>query len=401
MIFMRHLVLVLPILLAACAHAQPIAAPRATAGFSAQARAAEELIVAMKPGRAPQALLQKLGAKTRGRIPALDALVIAAPDRAAALAAFKADPAVRWAEPNGVVRLQPPAGEAPGIRLGAGDDPMLKDQWGLAKIEAPAVWPTQAGSAKVTVAIVDTGIYYKHPEFGDRVDPGYDVINNDYDARDDMMHGTHCAGIVAAGLADGHGVVGVAPNVSLLAVKVMDEEGMGTFADIAKGIVYATQRNADVMNLSLGAPNQSYTLKEAVAYAVKNGVLVVAAMGNEASDEPAFPAAYPGVMAVGATRADDEKAGFSNTGAHISVAAPGHRILSTVLYGKYEAVSGTSMASPHVAGLAALVKSAHPDWTAAQIRARIEATADDHGAPGFDPAFGHGRINARRALAAD
>lgn len=398
---MKRLALALPVLLTACAHAQPTAAPRAAGAMSAQARAAEEIIVAVKPGRAPQALLQKLGAKTRDRIPGLDALVVATKDRAAALAALEADPNVRWAEPNGVVRLAPVTREVPVPRLTAGDDPMLKDQWGMAKIEAPAVWPTQAGARKVVVAIVDTGIYYKHPEFGDRVDPGFDVIHNDFDARDDMMHGTHCAGIVAAGLGDGQGVVGVAPNVSLLAVKVMDEEGMGTFADIAKGIVYAVQRGADVMNLSLGAQNTTYTLKEAITYATKSKTLVVAAMGNEATDSPAYPAAYPGVMAVGATRADDEKAGFSNTGGHISVAAPGHKILSTVLYGKYEAVSGTSMASPHVAGLAALLKSAHPDWTAAQIRARIEATADDLGAPGFDPAYGHGRLNARRALAAD
>ncbi|MEB3329343.1 MAG: S8 family peptidase [Candidatus Sericytochromatia bacterium] len=353
-----------------------------------------------KAGRQPQALLQRLGTRAVRRLEALEAVVFTAPDRDAAVAALRRDPAVRWAEPNGVVKLPPLTREAPRLPLGVatGGDPLLAQQWALQRLEAPAAWAVTKGSPAVTVAVVDTGIYYKHPEFADRVAPGFDFINRDYDARDDMMHGTHCAGIIGAGLDDGHGVAGVAPAVHLLAVKVMDQVGEGTWANIADGIVYATQAGAPIMNLSLGAPNASYTLKQAVAYAVKAGVLVVAAMGNENTDTPSYPAAYPGVLAVGATKADDTKAGFSNEGAHLSVVAPGHRILSTVLYGKYEAVSGTSMAAPHVAGLAALVKAQHPDWTAARIKAHLEATADDLGEPGFDPRFGHGRINARRAL---
>lgn len=368
--------------------------------LSAQAQASQEIIVGLKPNATPQALLQRAGVKARSRIAALNALVLTSPNRDATLAALKKDPAVLWAEPNGVVKLVRPAGEAPRLPLGprAGGDPMLDQQWGMAKIEAPAVWSTNPGTPKVRVAVVDTGIYYRHAEFGDRVDPGFDFINRDYDARDDMMHGTHCAGIIGAGFNDGHGIVGVAPGVSLLAVKVMDQEGLGTFANIADGIIYAVQNRAQIINLSLGAQNTSYVMRQAIEYAVKAGVLVVAAMGNENTDAPSYPAAYPGVLAVGATKADDTRAGFSNVGSHISVSAPGHRILSTVLYGKYEAVSGTSMAAPHVAGLAALIKGAQPEWTAAQIKTHIEKTADDLGAPGFDPEFGHGRINVRRAL---
>ncbi|MEB3196630.1 MAG: S8 family peptidase [Candidatus Sericytochromatia bacterium] len=391
------------LVLTACGNlppAVPTPAVREGGVRAAGVRAAEEILVSFKPGVQAQPLLQRLGIKARARLAALNVLVVAAPDRAGALQALRRDPAVAWAEPNGVVRLPRPTGEAPALafRVAQGGDPLIDQQWGLAKLEASAAWGVTPGRREVKVGVVDTGIYYKHPEFGDRVDPGFDFINRDDDARDDMMHGTHCAGIVAAGFDDGHGIAGVAPGVRLLAVKVMDQVGEGTWANIADGIVYATQRRCDIINLSLGASNSSYTLKQAVAYAVEAGVLVVAAMGNENTDTPSFPAAYPGVMAVGATKADDSRAGFSNVGAHISVAAPGHRILSTVLYGKYEAVSGTSMAAPHVAGLAALLKSAHPDWTAAQLRARIEATADDLGAPGQDPVFGHGRINARRAL---
>jgi thermitase len=394
---------VLALLLSACAAQPPgVTAASRSGGLSrAAAAASQELIVGFRPGRQPQALLQRLGTRAVRRLEALDAVVLSAPDRDAAVAALRQDPAVRWAEPNGVVRLPALVREAPRLPLGVagGGDPLLAQQWALPRIEAPAAWAVTTGKPEVTVAVVDTGIYYKHPEFADRVAPGFDFINRDYDARDDMMHGTHCAGIIAAGLDDGHGVAGVAPNVRLLAVKVMDQVGEGTWANIADGIVYATQSGAPIMNLSLGAPNASYTLKQAVDYAVKSGVLVVAAMGNESTDTPSYPAAYPGVLAVGATKADDTKAGFSNEGPHISVVAPGHRILSTVLYGKYEAVSGTSMAAPHVAGLAALVKSQHPDWTAAHIKAHLEATADDLGEPGFDGRFGHGRINARRALA--
>lgn len=370
--------------------------------LSAEARASQEIIVGLKPNATPQALLQRPGLKARARIPALNALIVTAPDREAALAALKKDPAVSWAEPNGVVKCVRPVGESPRFPLGprAGGDPLLDQQWGMAKIEAPTAWSSHPGSPKIRVAVVDTGIYYKHPEFGDRVDPGFDFINRDYDARDDMMHGTHCAGIIGAGFNDGHGIVGVAPGVSLLAVKVMDQEGLGTFANIADGIVYAVQNRAQIINLSLGAQNTAYVMRQAIDYAVKAGVLVVAAMGNENTDSPSYPAAYPGVLAVGATKADDTRARFSNQGSHISVSAPGHRVLSTVLYGKYETISGTSMAAPHVAGLAALIKSAKPDWTAAQIKTHIEQTADDLGSPGFDPEFGHGRINVRRALAA-
>lgn len=399
---LRHGVIVGSLLLSACTAQVPeLTASHRQGGTSrVAARAAQELIVGLRPGRQPQALMQRLGLRSVRKLDAIGALVVTAPDRAAALEALRQDPSVQWAEPNGVVRLQRPVGEAPGLPLGprAGGDPLMPQQWALPRIEAPAAWLLAKGKREVTVAVVDTGIYYKSPEFADRVDPGFDVIHRDYDARDDMMHGTHCAGIIGAGLDDGHGIAGVAPEIGLLAVKVMDAVGEGTWADIAEGIIYATERRVDVMNLSLGAPNATYTLKQAVAHAVKSGVLVVAAMGNEATDTPSYPAAYPGVLAVGATKADDTKAGFSNQGAHISVVAPGHRILSTVLYGNYEAVSGTSMAAPHVAGLAALVKSQHPDWTAARIKAHLEATADDLGAPGFDPAFGHGRINARRAL---
>jgi thermitase len=214
---------------------------------------------------------------------------------------------------------------------------------------------------------------------------------------DDNEHGTHCAGTVAAGINDG-GVVGVAPNVTIVPVKVLDAEGSGSYSSVANGIIYASDENVNVISLSLGGPSTSPTLESAVRYAKDKGILVVAAMGNDGDDVPQYPAAIPGVMGVGATNSKDEIAYFSSRGQHISVSAPGDLILSSIPGGKYERFSGTSMACPHVAGLAALVKSKHPALGAAEVRARIEKGAQDLGPKGFDPTFGHGRINAARAI---
>jgi subtilisin family serine protease len=216
---------------------------------------------------------------------------------------------------------------------------------------------------------------------------------------DDQGHGTHVAGTIGAGRGNG-GVVGVAPGVSLLAVKVLGGDGSGTNESVANGIVYAADQKVDVISMSLGGPGKSRVIEDAVKYAIGKGVLVVAAMGNENTESPSYPAAIPGVMAIGATTNRDIRSPFSNYGKHISVSAPGSDILSTMPGGRYEALSGTSMATPHVSGLAALVKSAFPDLSAAELRTRIERSADDLGDRGFDKYFGIGRINARRAVSA-
>jgi subtilisin family serine protease len=151
--------------------------------------------------------------------------------------------------------------------------------------------------------------------------------------------------------------------------------------------------------MSLGGPSGAKVIEDAVNYARSKGTLVVAAMGNDNSERPSYPAAVPGVMAVGATTSSDTRSSFSNYGKHISIGAPGSDILSTVPRGGYKVLSGTSMATPHTAGLCALVKSQFPSFTADQIRAKIEASADDLGDAGFDKFFGNGRINARKAVA--
>ena len=357
-----------------------------------------EIIVKFKSANGRQALLQKMGLKTVKKINKVEALVVKATNSAETIAALKADANVAYAEPNYIARAIGTRNAAPALTFGAkGGDEMLGKLWGMKKIDAEAAWAVTTGSREVTVAVVDTGIDYKHPDFADHVKNGYDFANDDNDAMDDNAHGTHCAGSVGAAMGNG-GVVGVAPNVTMLAVKVLTGEGSGSYAGVAQGIVFAADQGVQVISMSLGGPSSSAAVDEAVKYAMSKGVLVVAAMGNDNSERPSYPAAVPGVMAVGSTTSSDTRSSFSNFGKHISVGAPGSDILSTVPGGGYDTFSGTSMATPHVAGLAALVKSRFPQADAAELKARIEKATDDLGQGGFDKQFGHGRINARKAL---
>jgi thermitase len=387
-------------LLPACgAHTLNGVAQTRAAGFTAAQAAPGQLIVRFK-SQARQAILQNLGLRAVKKVAGLNAIVVKAADPVAATKALKADREVLWVEPNFIAKAIDVAPVRVALPLGVGaraGDELLGQLWGMAKIEAPAAWAITAGDRNVKVAVVDTGIDHKHPELAGRDDKGRDFINDDDDAMDDNEHGTHCAGTVAGGLNNG-GVVGVAPNVSLLAVKVLDGEGSGTYEAVANGIIFAADQGAAVISMSLGGPAGSKVIEEAVNHARAKGALVVAAMGNENTEAPSYPASAPGVMAVGATTKTNQRSSFSNFGKHISVGAPGSDILSSVPGGKFDTFSGTSMATPHVAGLAALVKSRFPQATADEIKARIEKSADDHGAAGFDKQFGHGRVNARKAL---
>lgn len=384
------------VLLAGCGTAglPSVGGDRAAAPLAAQT-VPGQIVVKLRPQVAAAGWLAAQGLRSVRTVHGLGAVVVTAADTTAALARLGRDPAVVYAEPNYVMRAIAPVARRPVAAL-AGDD-MLGSLWGMEKTGATKVWAKVPGDRKVTVAVVDTGIDHTHPDFSGRVNKGRDVVNNDDDAMDDQGHGTHCAGTVAAGLGNG-GVVGVAPNVSLLAVKVLDANGSGSYAGVAEGIVYAADQGAPIISMSLGGARSSKVLEDAVAHAIRKGSLIVAAAGNDGSDEPSYPAAIPGVMAVSASQRDDRLAYFSNTGSHVSVAAPGVDILSTVPGGKYESLDGTSMACPHVSGLAALVKSRFPAYSAKQIRERIEKSADDLGAKGFDPNFGNGRINVARTV---
>ena len=374
-------------------------APSLTSAPSAAARATSvvpgEIVVKLRNTYALPGWASGAGLRVTRAIPGLSAVVVRANDTKSAIARLEQDPGVVYAEPNYVMRKITPAAKAPAFGLLAGDE-LLDKLWGMQKIGANQVWASLPGDRKVTVAVIDSGVDYTHPDLAGRTSKGNDFVNFDQDAMDDDGHGTHCAGTIAGGLGDG-GVVGVAPGVSILPVKVLDANGSGSFANVAAGIVYAADQGAPILSMSLGAGRSSKVLDDAVAHAVARGALIVAAAGNDGSDEPCYPAVMPGVMAVSATMKTDKLAYFSNYGKHLSVSAPGSDILSTYPGGKYESLDGTSMACPHVAGLAALVKSKNPAFTAKQVRSKIESAAFDLGAKGFDPTFGHGRIDAVKA----
>ncbi|GAW92426.1 S8 family serine peptidase, partial [Calderihabitans maritimus] len=280
------------------------------------------------------------------------------------------------------------------------DDPGYPDQWGLPKINTPQAWDITRGSTTVKVAVVDTGVDLNHPDLQANLVGGYNAINGG-SAQDDNGHGTHVAGIIAAVTNNGIGVAGVAPQVKIIPVKVLDANGSGYLSDVAEGIRWAADNGADVINLSLGASVDTYTMREAINYAYNKGVVIVAAAGNDYRGTVNYPAANDHVIGVSATDSEDFLAYFSNIGPQVDVAAPGLNILSTYWYqssSTYAFLDGTSMATPFVAGLAALIRSQNDSLTPDQVEGKIKAAAVDLGAPGKDDVYGYGRIDAYRAL---
>jgi thermitase len=281
------------------------------------------------------------------------------------------------------------------------NDPEWSKQWELRKIEADWAWNTTVGGHSILVAVVDTGIDWHHPDLAaNYVALGYDWVNNDPDPVDDNGHGTHCAGVIAAAINNSVGIAGLA-QVRIMGEKALDASGSGSSSELAKAIVHAVNQGANIISCSWGDYFDSTVLHEAVRYAYEHGVLVVAAAGNDATNVKHYPAAYDEVVAVAATDELDNPASFTNYGDWVKVAAPGVNIYSTVLDGTYAYMSGTSMATPHVSGVAALIWSRFPDMTRDQVWAQLQYTADDLGAPGFDVYYGFGRVNARKAVEQD
>jgi thermitase len=286
-------------------------------------------------------------------------------------------------------------------------DPAILDAamtYGEHIVQAPQAWSLlPEAQREVVVAVIDTGINAAHSEFTDRLVAGYDYVNFDETPDDDHGHGTHVAGIVAAG-ANGVGHAGICPTCKIMPIKVLNSSNQGTWSVVARGIVYAMEHGADVINLSLGATSGSETVRLAIEQAQAAGIMVVAAAGNNGSSAPYFPAAYPGVIGVSATDNQDHIWQLSNYGENIDLAAPGYRIFSSyhdLSSGGYAYMTGTSMASPFVAGLAGLVKAYAPTaLTADDITALMTANTDDLGNAGWDAYFGNGRINVCKTVAA-
>lgn len=277
------------------------------------------------------------------------------------------------------------------------NDPLIDRQWNLFSINVTKAWDIEKGDRSIVVAVVDTGIDYRHPDLVDNyVEGGYDFVNDDDDPMDDNGHGTHCAGIIAAVTDNGVGVAGIA-QVGIMAEKVLDEKGEGYASHVAMGIAHAVDSGAKIISLSLGNPLPIKTLKRACNYAWRNGCLIVSATGNEGFWKISYPAAYLTVIAVGAIDEEDRRAKFSNYGWGIELVAPGVRIISTYP-GGYAYMYGTSMACPHVAGVAALIWSYNTSLTNKQVRYILDKTAVDLGKDGWDIIYGFGKVNTYEAL---
>jgi thermitase len=325
-------------------------------------------------------------------------LVHVSGDPAAVAARLSHTRGVRWAEPNFVVRA-----------LGAPNDAQWRALYGVQRIGAPAFWGANGlgafpATGGVPVGIVDTGIDAGHEDLAGKVaacGAAADGRVSDGDCADSEGHGTHVAGTIAALANNGIGVAGVAFASPLIVCRALGgTDGSGTVADVAACIRWVHDRGAKVISMSLGGPS-SRTLAEAAksAYARggRSGSLLVAAAGNDGDATVEYPAGLDQVVSVAAIDARDGVAPFSNENADVELAAPGVDILSTKLGGGYVRMSGTSMATPHVAGAAALLWGQAPEATAAAIRRRLDAAVDDLGAPGRDPAYGYGVVDLARA----
>ncbi|WP_340701251.1 S8 family peptidase [Brevibacillus borstelensis] len=271
-------------------------------------------------------------------------------------------------------------------------------QWNLPMIGMEDSWNITRGSNKVVVAIVDTGIDMTHPEFQDKLVEGYNVLEDNNTPEDDNGHGTHVAGVIAARTNNADGIAGMSWNSKLMPIKAIGADGSGSAFDIAQGIYWATDHGADVINLSVGNYTPSAALQEACRYAFERNVILVAASGNDASEQPSYPASYKEVLSVAAVDHNRERADFSNFGAQVDVAAPGVDIPSTYIYSDYAVLSGTSMACPHVTALASLLRSVRPGMKNTEVMEVIRSSADDLGPPGKDKLYGYGLINVNTAI---
>lgn len=273
------------------------------------------------------------------------------------------------------------------------NDPRFGGQWGLAKTGFPSAWDRSKG-LYLKVGVIDSGVDTSHPDLAGKVADQRDFAQGDVRAQDTVGHGTAVSGVVAAGTNNASGVAGACFRCRLLVAKDGGQRPVDSWS--IKGIYWAAANGAKAINISSGGYARSEAYEAAVDYAVSRGAVVVASAGNDATDQPRYPAAYDNALSVVATNRGDARASFSNYGPTVDLAAPGVDVLSTRLGGGYSYASGTSFAAPHVAALAGLVR--HQGLTAQQARAAIEDSAADLGAPGRDSVYGNGRIRAGAAV---
>lgn len=395
-----------------------------SASGSRQKYSEEKILVKFKPQISIQSvdlILSAYNARSEKLIPRINVHVVKVGKETTVedtLAALQRNPDVLYAEPVYKLRL-----------CVTPNDPLFRNQYALynpggvlqipgspsgtsrADIKATGAWDYEKGSENVLVAVIDTGIDYTHPDLKNKViSKGKDFAYNDDDAFDDHYHGTHVSGIIAAETNNNEGVAGIAWNCKILPVKIFTADGQAEYDWLIQAIIWAAdyEKNGlrvSVINMSLGGDESSVALEEALKYAYQKGIVLVAATGNDGSSV-LYPAAYDKYcLAVGASDYNDRIASFSNYGPQVDVAAPGVWVLSTypvflTIPGRlpYAYATGTSMAAPHAAGLAALIKSRKPWLTPEEIMKIIKYSADDIETKGRDDYSGYGRINCEKAL---
>lgn len=317
-------------------------------------------------------------------------------------------PEVEYAEEDGICKA-----------LSTPNDEYYSYQWNFSNLQVPAAWNITEGDENVIVAVLDTGVYFPLSDLGSTsFVQGFDFINNIPNAFDDNGHGSHVTGTIAQSTNNDIGVAGMANGIKIMPVKVLAYDGYGSWSSLAQAIYFAVNNGAHIINMSLGGSYYSNTLEEACNYAASHNVLLVAAAGNEASSSILYPANFDSVMAIGAVNDINQLAYYSNFGTGIDLVAPGGDFSRTLYNNEYETYyiagilqqtycegikdywffQGTSMATPHVSALAALLKSKNPNLTAKQLKDILISSADDLGAPGYDIYFGYGVINSVNAL---
>lgn len=405
----------------------------------------DAVIVQFKKDGDAEAIAREHGLSVSRKIPALRIAELRASSAGPGwldrkLKELSKDARVSFAEPNLSMKLKNvkssslPADAA----LEGPNDPLRKFQYSLDAMNVPEAWKTTKGDSKIVVAVIDSGVDDAHKDLKANLSSnGFDAYNSrkgtKYASTNTVSrfggpfasfgHGTHVAGIIGAVGNNNRGIVGVAPGCTIMPIKIFptmldsirrkpsdrgDDQTAIIASAVAEGIIYATEHGASIINMSLGFPYESQSLSLAVNYALQKGVTVLVAAGNERMEgSPVNTLAnQPGVIGVGATDEDDKVTFFSNKGKYVSVSAPGWRVLSTMpsvfnglVSEPYQYMDGTSMACPNAAGVAALVKSVNPNLTPAQVKEILEKSSDDKGPKGYDENFGHGRVNAARAVA--
>ncbi|MHB8132121.1 MAG: S8 family serine peptidase [Mobilitalea sp.] len=324
------------------------------------------------------------------------------------ISALRADSNVEYAEEDSICKA-----------FSDPNDEYYSFQWNFSKLNMPSAWESTMGENDVIVAVIDTGAYFPLDDLGETIfAQGFDFVNYRVNPFDDNGHGSHVIGTIAQSTNNSTGVAGMAPNIKIMPIKVLAYDGYGYTSDIVQGIYYAVNNGAQIINMSLGSRSYSSLVNEACQYAHNHGVLVVAAAGNDTSSVLSYPAAYENVISVGAINNANQLAYYSNYGYGLDLVAPGGDLNSYIYNSKfgysfpggilqetfvgssidYYFFQGTSMAAPHVAGLAALLKSKNVTLSVDQIIDILKNSADDLGNSGYDNTYGYGLINPVKAL---